>query len=83
MFNTTKRPFPRTSETCEMLLEGVKSSIKSTDPFRQSDAKTKLEMLKKNKCRKALIWIHENYKTNPSPFVQQVAKTALEYAQSL
>ena len=71
------------AETCELLYEGVKSSIESIDPFRQSDAKKKLEMLKKNKCRKELIRIHEKYKTNPSPFVQQLAKTALEYAQSI
>jgi len=83
MFNKKKRPFPRTSETCEMLREGIEASIESTDPFRQSDVKRKLEMLRKNRCKKALIWIHENYKTNPSPFVQQVAKKALEYAQSL
>lgn len=71
------------AETCELLYEGVKSSIESTDLFRQSDAKKKLKMLKKNKCRKELIRLHENYKTNSSPFVQQLAKKALEYAQSL
>lgn len=83
MFSSKQRPNPNTSETCEMLLESIKSSIRSPDPFRQSDAKTKLEMLKKNRCKKALIWIHENYRNDPSPFVQQFAKRALEYAQTV
>ena len=83
MLNRRKLPVPKTSETCEMLLEGIKSSIESVDPFRQSDAKRKLEILRKHRCRKALLWIHENYKNIPSPFVQQLAKKALDYAESV
>jgi hypothetical protein len=83
MFGSSKQSFPRTSETCKLLLEGIKLSIDSTDPFRQSDAKRKLEMLRDNKCKKALIWISNNYRSHPSPFVQQLAKKALEYAESL
>lgn len=83
MLRSKEKPFPKTSETCEMLLEGIKASVGSPDPWRQADANKKLEMLKQNRCKKALLWVHENYRMHPSPFVQQFAKTALEYAQSL
>jgi len=83
MLKGKKLLIPQTSETCQMLLEGIRSSIASVDPFRQSDAKKQLEILRQHRCRKALLWIHENYKTNPSPFVQQFAKRALDYAESV
>jgi len=66
-----------------MLLEGIKSSIASVDPFRQQAAKKKLEMLRKQRCRKALLWIYENYNNDPFLFVQQFAKRALDYAESV
>ena len=81
IFNRRKLPVPQTSETCEMLLEGIRSSIASVDPFRQQVARKKLEMLRKQRCRKALLWIHENYQSYPSPFVQGFAKRALDYAE--
>jgi hypothetical protein len=83
MLNRRKLPVPKTSETCEMLRKAIESSIESVDPFRQSDAKRKLEILKKHRCRKDLLWIHENYRDHPSPFVQQLAKKALDFAESV
>jgi hypothetical protein len=83
MLNRRKLSVPQTSETCELLLKGIESSVASADPFRQQTAKKQLEILKKNKCRKALLWIHNNYKNDPSPFVQQFAKRALDYAESV
>lgn len=56
---------------------------KQADLTRQSDAKTKIEMVKQNRCKKAFIWVHENYRNDLSPFMQQLAKKAWEYAQSL
>ena len=83
MLNRRKLPVPKTSETCKLLREGIKSSIKSVDPFSQSDVKRKLELLRKRRCKKDLLWIHETYKNDPSPFVQQIAKKALDYAESV
>ncbi|MEM2112383.1 MAG: hypothetical protein QXX08_11000 [Candidatus Bathyarchaeia archaeon] len=82
MLNRSKFPLPKTSETCEMLRKGIESSIESVDPFRQADANIKLEMLRQSRCKKVLLWIHENYKNNPSPFAQQFKK-ALDYAKSI
>jgi hypothetical protein len=83
MFSSKQRPNPKTSETCEMLLESVKKSIRSSDPFSQQQAKKELEMLKKNRCKKALLWIYDNYRNDPSPFAQQFAKRALECSQTV
>jgi len=66
-----------------MLLEGIESSVTSADPFRQQVARKQLEILRKNRCRKALLWIYGNYRNDPSPFVQQFAKRALDYAESV
>jgi len=83
LFKKRKPRFPKTSETCELLGKGIRSSIKSLDPFGQTKAKEELELLRKTRCKKVLLWIYENYKNDPSPFVQQFAKKALDYAESV
>jgi hypothetical protein len=83
MLNTRNPNFPKTSETCKLLKNGIISSIETKELFGQALANEKLELLKKNRCKKVLLWVHETYKNDPSPFVQQIAKKALDYARSL
>jgi len=83
VLNMRKSNSPKTSETCELLKNGIISSIESKNPFGQALANEKLELLKKNHCKKVLLWINKTYENDPSPFVQQIAKKALDYTQSL
>lgn len=83
LFKKRKPRFPKTSETCKLLGEGIRSSIESLSPFEQTKAKEELELLRKNRCKKVLLWVYENYKNSPSPFVKDVAKKAFDYSKSI
>ena len=83
MFTSKQKPIPQTTETCEMLLENVIEALKSTDSIHRAQANDYLLKLRERRCIKALLWIHQNFKGNPSPFLQQLSKKAEEYARSL
>jgi hypothetical protein len=74
---------PQTSEECESILKSVILLIESPYSFHQVKAKAMLELLYEKKCKKALSWLWEKYRLNPSPSVQQFAKKAREYRKNL